>query len=409
MPTPRVAFSIQRLLLGVLLLIHLTHPLFAKAGNTEDTLDSQLNERIIHVPLPGKEHIKLQVTVFTPDGVGPFPLAVLNHGKNPGMPENEKRYRSVYAARYFLSRGYAVVIPMMRGFAGSEGETWVRGCDLEGMAVHHGEDIAQVIHYLGSHPEAGVPIDANRVVVFGQSMGGWNTLGVGSLNIPGIKGLINFAGGLNAPDCAGWQQALSQAAGHFGQRTRVPSIWFYGNNDSKFSVPVWHSMLAQYNSAGGDAEIVAYGSFMRDSHGFLGSIEALPIWMPKVDAFLQRIGLPAENINSLLLPTPYPPPTHFADIENADALPMVSERGREAYKEFLKKGMPRVFMIAGDGATYSTVGGYDPMAQAMNACERQHEECMVYAVDDQVVWEAAQKKERTKNMLKPIHDSVGDQ
>ncbi|GBG13304.1 2-C-methyl-D-erythritol 4-phosphate cytidylyltransferase [Novimethylophilus kurashikiensis] len=385
------AAPLARCLLGFLILIRLSIPLAAQAADAGDEpLDPQLNERIIYVPIQQTPLVRLQVTVFTPPGAGPFPLAVLNHGKNPGMPENEKRYRSVYAARYFLSRGYAVVIPMMRGFAGSDGDTWVTGCNLEAMAVHHGQDLARVIEYLVNHPDAGVPVESGKVVIFGQSMGGWNTLGAGSLNIPGVKGLVNFAGGLNAPDCLGWQGSLAAASGHFGQNTQVPSLWFYGDNDSKFAVPVWRNMLKQYNQGGEKAEIVAYGNFMRDSHGFLGSLEALPVWMPKMDAFLAKIGLPAEPLHAELLPAPYPAATNFADIGNIDALPLVNEPGREAYKTFLKKSLPKAFVIADDGATYTTVGGYDPLQQAMSACKRQHQGCEVYAVNDKVVWEQSQ-------------------
>lgn len=36
-------------------------------------------------------------------------------------------------------------------------------------------------------------------------MGGWNTLALGVLDGPGVKGLVTFAGGRAAPDCAQWQ------------------------------------------------------------------------------------------------------------------------------------------------------------------------------------------------------------
>lgn len=389
MPHSKSALAIWRFLLGCLFLLNLLNPASAVADDVNEALDPQLNERILYVPVQDSPQVRLQVTLFTPDGPGPFPLAILNHGKEPGSPKNEKRYRSVYAARYFLSRGYAVALPMMRGFAGSEGDTWVTGCDLERMAVRHAQDIAKVVQYLGSQPDLGIPIDANRVVIFGQSMGGWNTLAAGSLSIPGVKGLINFAGGLNAPACPAWQRDLPIATSHFGQHTSVPSIWFYGDNDSKFSTPLWRNMLEQYNAAGGKAEIVAYGSFMQDSHNFLGRIEALPVWMPKLDAFLERLGLPRDNLHPSLLPSPYPAPTRFANIDDINALPMVNDKGREEYKAFLKKDMPKVFAIATNGATVSTSGGYDPLERAMTACRQHNLQCQAYAVDNQVVWPKA--------------------
>jgi len=361
---------------------------YAQDGG-EDVLDPQLNERVLNIPVSGPPPAELQVTFFRPNGPGPFPLAVLNHGKEHGRPREEKRYRSAYAARYFLSRGYAVVLPMMRGFAGSGGETWIKGCDAESEGIKQARDVSQVIAYMAAQSDLGTKIDPNRVVVFGQSLGGWNTLAFGTLNVPGVKGLANFAGVRNAPMCASWQKDLAIAAGHYGAQTQVPSIWFYGDNDSRSPAPTWREMHQRYSAAGGQVELVAYGRFMRDSHNFLGQIEALPIWIPRMDAFLARIGLPSQNLHPELLPAPYPAPTHFAAIDAIAALPLVDDNGRKSYEAFLQKPMPRVFAIAADGSTFSTDGGYDPLARVQAMCKERNRRCQIYAVDDQVVWPKA--------------------
>ena len=358
---------------------------FAHAQETvEQPLDTQLNEQVLSIPGDLAHPVMLQVTLFEPNGPGPFPLAVLNHGKDKGDPHTEPRYRSAYAyaARYFLSRGYAVVLPMLRGFAGSGGQFNAMGCDAEDEGVHQARDIRAVIYAMDRRHE----IDTSRIVVSGQSYGGWNTLALGTLNIAGVKGLVDFAGGRNAPLCPTWPADLAIGAGHYGQQTQVPSIWFYGDNDSKFSVPTWRSMYDHYTAAGGHVELVAYGSFKKDSHNFLGSVEALPIWMPRVDAFLARIGLPSQNLHPELLPANYPAPTHFAAIDDVKAIPLVNDKGRQAYQEFLTRESPRVFAITQDGGTVTTNGGYDPLAHAMDLCKEHGRECRIYAVDDEVVW-----------------------
>jgi dipeptidyl aminopeptidase/acylaminoacyl peptidase len=79
-----------------------------------------LHEQILSLPGDSIYPINLQVTLFEPPGTGPFPLAVMNHGTTNASATNRgERYRLTTAAYYFLSRGYAVVLPMMRGFAGS--------------------------------------------------------------------------------------------------------------------------------------------------------------------------------------------------------------------------------------------------------------------------------------------------
>jgi dienelactone hydrolase len=356
------------------------------SDDSSPDLDLSLNERVIYVPVDEVAQVKLQVTLMRPDGAGPFPLAVLNHGKDFGMPRDEKRYRSPYAARYFLSRGYAVAMPMMRGFAGSEGETWVRGCDLERIGLKQAQDIGRVIEYLGRSSDLGFAIDARQVVVSGQSMGGWNTMAVGTLQLPGVKGLVNFAGGINAPSCPSWQRSLVAAAGHYAEQSTVPAIWFYGDNDSRFSSAVWRGMHTNYTRAGRTVELVGYGRFMDDAHNFLGKIEALPVWAPKIDEFLSRVGLPSKNLHPQLLPAPYPLPSQFAAVDDVMAVPIVGDKGREDYQAFLRKERPRVFAISTKGATVMTDGGYDPLDRAQTLCKKNNLRCQVYAVDDDVVW-----------------------
>jgi len=347
-------------------------------------LDVQLNEQVIRVPIDPVSSVSLQATVFKPNGLGPFPLAVLNHGKEIGDPHYEPRYRSAYIARYFVSRGYEVVMPMLRGFAGSDGEFVAMGCDAGNEGLKQAEDLRGVVEYMKKQPD----IDPARIVISGQSYGGWNTLALGTLNIPGVRGLLNFAGGRHVPPeiCPSMQYDLYTGAGHYGATSHVPSIWFYGNNDDTFPVETWRLMYRKYTAAGGRAELVAYGTFMKDSHNFLGTVEALPIWIPKVDAFLARIGLPNRNLHPELMPVPYPAPTHFAAVDDVSKVPYLDDTGRQKYRDFLDEEMPRVFIIAPDGSSVVSYAGYDPLGRALELCRKAGRACQPYAIDDKVVW-----------------------
>jgi dienelactone hydrolase len=77
--------------------------------------------------------------------------------------------------------------------------------------------------------------------------------------------------------------------------TQVPSLWFYGDNDSYWTVPVWHEMLRQYTEAGGKARVVAYGPFGSDAHGMFGARAGVAIWLPEVEKFLRELGLPFDK------------------------------------------------------------------------------------------------------------------
>ncbi|MDY7578643.1 CocE/NonD family hydrolase [Herbaspirillum sp. RTI4] len=348
----------------------------------ETELDQALHEQVLDIPGDPVRPVMLQVTMFKPDGPGPFPLAVINHGKDRGDPRMQPRYRSAYIARYFVSRGYAVVLPMLRGFAGSGGTFSYQGCDAEGEGLSQARDILSVIAYMTRQPE----IDAGRIVVAGQSYGGWNTLALGSLNVNGVRALVNFSGGRNAAFCPAWPSDLATGARHYGQRTRVPSLWLYGDNDRWFPAATWREMYRQYRDAGGPAELVAYGRFHNDAHELIGSIEALPLWVPRIDAFLTRAGLPGREVQAGVLPMLYPAATGFANIDAIDAIPFLNEPGRKAYAAFLALKIPRVFVIAADGLSVTSQGGLDPLARALELCRKNSHDCRAYAINEQVVW-----------------------
>src|SRR5437016_626782 len=89
-----------------------------------DELLSELHEQIVQVPLAidGAE-IALTATIFRPDGAGPFPLIVLSHGNPVRAADRTRvgRYRKIAQIRAFLERGFAVIVPIRRGFGATGG------------------------------------------------------------------------------------------------------------------------------------------------------------------------------------------------------------------------------------------------------------------------------------------------
>lgn len=83
------------------------------------------------------------------------------------------------------------------------------------------------------------------------------------------------------------------------------------------------------------------------------------------------------------------------DVGNADIVPLINDRGRAGYREFLTKKPPRAFVIADKGAWVSTWGTKpadptepsNPAERALKRCrDRGHVNCRLYAVDNRVVW-----------------------
>jgi len=67
-------------------------------------------------------------------------------------------------------------------------------------------------------------------------------------------------------------------------------------------------------------------------------------------------------------------------------VPFVSDKGREAFRQFLTRPFPRVFALAFEWMTSVANGGFDPLARALLACRNAGVTCRPYAIDADVVW-----------------------
>ena len=109
--------------------------------------------------------VQLETTIFKPDGAGPFPLVIVNHGST-GFPRQQWRDRPLSIARYFLERGYMVAAPMRQGFSKSTGTFDYRGCDVRAEALAHAQDIRAALVALAARPD----VDAKHVLLVGHSL-----------------------------------------------------------------------------------------------------------------------------------------------------------------------------------------------------------------------------------------------
>lgn len=351
-------------------------------------LNESLNETVQRIPKKGLFTIELETTIYKPDGEGPFPIALINHGRSLGDSRFQTRYRPGGAARYFLQRGYAVVVPMRQGFSKSGGSYIGGGCNVESNGRVQAEDVKAVLDFINQQSWA----DKNRIVVLGQSHGGWTTLAFGTLNYPGVKALVNFAGGLRQTDCIAWESNLAKGAGEYAKDTRLPSLWFYGDNDSYFGPATYRGMFEKYTAAGGQAKLIAFGNFGSDAHSLFGSRDGATIWQPEVSKFLASVGMPSEPLAGnakfgALTRLPTPAATNFAALDDPTKLPYVKETARAGYTEYLTKAIPRAFAIAPNGAWGWADAGDDPLARALINCNKTGKsECRLYSVDGAVVW-----------------------
>lgn len=347
---------------------------------------ANLGESIVTVKSNRLFAVNLETTVFKPEGDGPFPVVIINHGKNFGNNRLQGRERAIVATRQFLQRGYAVVLPMRQGFSNSGGAAVGEGCNIAGNGEAQADDIHAVMRWAVQQPWA----DAQKMIMMGQSHGGLTTLAYAQDPHPGIQFVVNFAGGLKYTQGCQWELALKDAFNAYGKKAKVDSLWFYGANDSFFPQQVIKPAHQAYVDAGGKAELYAFGAFGSDAHGMFGSPDGLAIWWPSVEAKLLQHGMPT----ALIFPqygaagkTPKPEPTQWADVKEIDRIPHLKEGGRKGYGVFLDRPLPRAFALSGSGAWGWANGGDDPLSTALNNCQKNSKSpCLLYAVDEQVVW-----------------------
>jgi len=231
-------------------------------------------------------------------------------------------------------------------------------------------------------------VDADRILVIGQSHGGLTAMAIGAIGFPGLRGILNFAGGLRytAQGCL-WEQALVDAFAAYGRSSQVPSLWFYGDNDSYWGKQLPGEMYRAFAAAGGQAELVSYGTFAGgDAHLMFDSPQGVAIWWPESERFLRQVGLPTEVRFAILL-TPRPARTEYADVQDVEAVPYLDDHRRELYANFPTLPRPRAFAIAVTGNVGWAHSGPDSPASALENCARVAKRpCSLYAVDDEVVW-----------------------
>lgn len=263
-----------------------------------DTLASDTRrDAVVTIPVTGADGrvSPIQTRICRPASDAPSRLVVINHGSPANAaarPRMQLRRCDDEAARWFLGRDYVVAFPLRRGYGANggtapEASSSCRNADFVASGLETARDIDAVVRHL-----AGLPfIRPDRVVVLGQSAGGWGAVAYDSIPHPGVTAFISMAGGRGGhhelrPDNNCHPERLVEAAGRFGATATTPMLWIYTANDSYFAPALATAMHDAFTHAGGQADFVQPGPFGSDGHELFFGRDGSAIWGPLVERYL---------------------------------------------------------------------------------------------------------------------------
>jgi dienelactone hydrolase len=242
----------------------------------------------------------LRATLFRPeaDPTRPdakFPLVVINHGTDEATRLAVSMPVYYWLSRWFVERGYAVLLPQRRGHGATGGGlseavgTCVRPDHFDAGNVA-ADDIAATLKFMSGQPF----IQHNDTVIAGISTGGWASLAIAARNLPQVQAIVNFAGGRGGhaygqANAICGESDLLAAARLYGRTAHEPTIWFYSRNDSYFGPGFAQKLARSWGDVGGDVEehiLPAYGS---DGHTIADDRAGWELWGPSLDRFLTRV------------------------------------------------------------------------------------------------------------------------
>ncbi|KMM76316.1 alpha/beta hydrolase [Xanthomonas sp. NCPPB 1128] len=236
----------------------------------------------------------LAARVYRPTGPGPFPLIVIHHGTPADKHKlADTRLGFARAARWFVARGYMVVLALRPGYGSSSGSY------LEGAGNCHDVDFVVAGRKIAAAETAIVDaaarlpgVDPQRIVVVGQSAGGLGAVALADAPPPGVRGVISFAGGRGSNGkeviCAG-EDRLVDAEKTLGAANTLPQLWLYAENDHFFRRALAHRMYAAYRA--GSTPPVAFVDlppFGDDGHKTFAQADP-SVWARPVAAFLAQV------------------------------------------------------------------------------------------------------------------------
>ena len=248
---------------------------------------------------------EILVDIYKDKKINRGPYLIFNHGTSIGYSDsrdsiNSKKMQSI--GIFFASNGFITIIPIRAGYGESGGPqgdykgTCSKPKIIEGMKNMTNQNL-KVLEYVKNITY----INTNEGLIAGISGGGGLSIAMTSENIPGLKGVINFAGAIldtysqpkinnkdefNDTNCATEETKL--AFKYYGSLSKVPSLWLYSINDKITGITKPMEWFESFQRANyipkGKFEFLS--SYKLNGHDFIYDGK---IWIPEFNKFLKEI------------------------------------------------------------------------------------------------------------------------
>ncbi len=356
-------------LLVILLLLVIPSAFHSPAAADDRTAGPKIQEEIWALPFP----LPVLAYLVRPVGEGPFPLVIMNHGIS--LDANQRalfpmiEYRD--AACWFARRGFVVVSPIRYGASSLDDKdrglygavfAHVGSCDNPNFRGP-GLAIATLNEWVIDYMSKKKMIQPGKVVVVGQSGGGWGSIALASRNPSSVQAIITFAAGRGGRvdgkpnnNCA--PDKLVAATGEFGLTARVPMLWIYAENDTYFGPELSKRMYQVFVEAGGNVEYRMLPPFGSDGHFMIDAADAVPIWSPLVTQFLEKHSAAGA------------PPRQQVSSSSPEQEPLASPPRLRLPENIQYSTWRKLCFASSDGTTIcrTTSAGTDDLDQVCGAC-----------------------------------------
>ena len=275
----------------IVFLALLVAPRIAAAEIVESSVDV-----IVEVTTPDASRLRhlVKVAIFRDDKVKAAPFLLLSHGRAPNADGRRAISVQRYAAnaRYLVTLGYAVFLPLRIGYGATGGPDLENSgaCDNRAYDQAYRVGVEQslaVIEYAKTQPY----VDAAHGIAVGQSFGGTIAVALAGHSVPGLRAAVNFAGGGGGrpkthPGQPCRPDLMEKLFATYGATSRIPTLWVYSSNDQYWGPDLPRTWMSAFTAAGGSATFVELPPYRNDGHpAFTGAPGS---WRGPLESFLAR-------------------------------------------------------------------------------------------------------------------------